>query len=109
MGRPLDEASAAMILVHGRDGSAEGILQLARELGRPDVAYLAPSAAGNTWYPYSFLAPLERNEPYLSSALRLVGSAVDGVLAALEPDAYARAVAHVRARAVRRHDRGRRL
>lgn len=81
-GRPLAEASAAMILVHGRGGSAEDILQLAREFGRPDVAYLAPSAAGNTWYPYSFLAPLERNEPYLSSALRLVGSTVDGVLAA---------------------------
>lgn len=81
-GRPLDEAGAAMILVHGRGGSAEGILQLARELDRPDVAYLAPRAAGNTWYPYSFLASLERNEPYLSSALRLVASAVDGVLAA---------------------------
>lgn len=81
-GRPLDEAGAAMILVHGRGGSAESMLQLAQALGRDDVAYLAPRAAGNTWYPYSFLAPVEQNEPYLSSALRLLASGVEVVLAA---------------------------
>lgn len=75
-GRPLEEAEVAMIMVHGRGGSADDILGLAEHFDRPDVAYLAPRAAGNTWYPYSFLAPLEENEPYLSSALRLLGSAV---------------------------------
>jgi predicted esterase len=65
----LDRASAALVLVHGRGGSAEGILSLAGELNRPGFAFLAPQAAGNTWYPHSFLAPMERNEPYLSSAL----------------------------------------
>jgi predicted esterase len=65
----LDRASAALVLVHGRGGSAEGILSLAGELTRPGFAFLAPQAAGNTWYPLSFLAPMERNEPYLSSAL----------------------------------------
>jgi len=55
-------------------------LQLARALDRDDVAYLAPQAAGNTWYPFSFLAPLERNEPYLGSALGKLASVVEGVL-----------------------------
>lgn len=68
-GRPLSEAEAAMVLVHGRGATAESILTLADELGRPELAYVAPQAAGYTWYPYSFMAPMERNEPYLSSAL----------------------------------------
>ena len=62
-----------MILVHGRGGSAEDMLGLAAELRRPELAYLAPQAAGHTWYPYSFLAPLEQNEPGLSSGLQLLG------------------------------------
>jgi predicted esterase len=65
-----------MILLHGRGATASGILQLAEMLHHPDLAYLAPQAAGNTWYPYSFLAPLERNEPWLSSALAVVGDIV---------------------------------
>lgn len=68
-GEPLDRAMAAMVLVHGRGGTAEGILSLASELHQPGFAFLAPQAAGNTWYPLSFLAPIERNEPYLSGAL----------------------------------------
>jgi phospholipase/carboxylesterase len=68
-GRPLREAAAAMVMVHGRGATAESILELARELRHPDFAYLAPQAAGFTWYPYSFLAPLARNEPGLSSGL----------------------------------------
>jgi predicted esterase len=72
-GRPLAEAEAAMILVHGRGGSPEDMLGLAAELRRPELAYLAPQAAGHTWYPTSFLAPLEQNEPGLSSGLQLLG------------------------------------
>jgi len=73
-GRRLAEATSALILVHGRGATAESILELAGYLPHPDMAYLAPQAAGNTWYPYSFLMPTEQNEPYLSSALaRLVG------------------------------------
>ncbi len=75
-GKSLAEAAAAMILVHGRGASAAGILGLAPELGHPDFAYLAPQARDSTWYPFSFLAPLERNEPYLSSALRMIGELV---------------------------------
>lgn len=76
-GTPLAEAKAAVILIHGRGATAPSILELASVLEHRGVAYLAPQAAGNTWYPLSFLAPMEQNEPYLSSALaavkRLVG------------------------------------
>jgi len=68
-GRKLAEAGGAMILLHGRGGSAEDILGLREELDRPDLAFFAPQAAGHTWYPYSFLAPIEQNEPWLTSAL----------------------------------------
>lgn len=71
-GAPLAQAPAAMILLHGRGATAANILGLAKQFGRPEIAYLAPQAAGNTWYPYSFLAPLEENEPGLSSALRVI-------------------------------------
>ena len=58
-----------MIMVHGRGASAEDILALAGEFGTTDVAFLAPQAAGHTWYPYSFLAPIHDNEPGISSGL----------------------------------------
>jgi predicted esterase len=72
-GTPLESARAAMVLVHGRGAGAADVLGLAAELDFPGVAYLAPDAAGHTWYPYSFLAPIEYNEPWLSSALALLG------------------------------------
>ncbi len=73
-GEPLKTARAAMILVHGRGASAEDILELAREFPAPGFAYLAPQAAGHEWYPYSFMAPLESNEPGLSSGLTVIAS-----------------------------------
>jgi predicted esterase len=75
-GRPIAEAEGALILFHGRGATAESILELAQFLLHPKLAYLAPQAADFSWYPYSFMAPMERNEPYLSSALRLVGELV---------------------------------
>lgn len=68
-GRLLEAARAAMLLVHGRGGSAHDMLALARELHHPEFSYLAPEAPGNTWYPHGFLAPIESNEPWLSSGL----------------------------------------
>src|SRR3989442_5598790 len=73
-GEPLNRARAAMVMVHGRGASAESILDLAVELHQPGFAYLAPQAAGDTWYPYSFLAPLARNEPGLSSGLAAIAN-----------------------------------
>jgi phospholipase/carboxylesterase len=71
---------AAIILLHGRGGSAEDILGLREQLGFPDAIYLAPEAPGHTWYPYSFLAPVERNQPWLADSLAKVGEAVEGAL-----------------------------
>lgn len=78
-GADLAEASAAMILVHGRGARARGMLGLADEIGRDDVAYLAPQAARGTWYPNSFLADLESNQPHLESALGLLGDVLEEV------------------------------
>ncbi len=75
-GTSLGSASAAMILTHGRGGSAEDILGLGAAIAPAGFALLAPEAAGNTWYPYSFLAPRVQNEPFLSSALARVQAAV---------------------------------
>jgi predicted esterase len=78
-GRPLDQALAAMILIHGRGATAEDILMLAYELEHPDYAYLAPQAAGYSWYPHSFLAPIPDNEPGISSGIALIGKLVEEV------------------------------
>jgi predicted esterase len=72
-GEPVSRARAALLMVHGRGATAEDILSLAHEFDQPGFAYLAPQAAGNTWYPNRFLVPLAENEPWLSSALALVG------------------------------------
>ncbi|WP_241191421.1 alpha/beta hydrolase [Deinococcus psychrotolerans] len=66
-----------MILIHGRGGSAEDMLGLSQQFGVPTLAYLAPQAQGHTWYPQSFLAPLERNEPGLSSGLQAIDDVVN--------------------------------
>jgi predicted esterase len=81
-GAPLAEAVGAVVLLHGRGGSADNMLHLAEAFYREGLAYLAPEAAGHTWYPNSFLAPREANEPYLSSALAKVGSVVAEIKAA---------------------------
>ncbi|MFB6165129.1 MAG: alpha/beta hydrolase [Haloarculaceae archaeon] len=76
-GPALADARATAVLVHGRGATAESILEFSREFEQPDVAYLAPQAARNTWYPNSFLAPVERNEPGRTSGLQAVGDAVE--------------------------------
>lgn len=75
-GKPLLEASRAMIMVHGRGATAPSILGLAQELAVSDMALLAPQASMNTWYPQSFLAPIPNNEPGLSTGLAVIGQAV---------------------------------
>jgi phospholipase/carboxylesterase len=76
-GTPLQDASGVIILLHGRGASASDILSLGSELGFPKAALLAPQASEHSWYPESFLAPLARNEPWLSSALHLVDQLVE--------------------------------
>jgi phospholipase/carboxylesterase len=71
-GPNLRDASSAMILLHGRGGSAQNLLSFGQQLASPSTALIAPQAADHTWYPDSFLAPIARNEPWLSSAIRLI-------------------------------------
>lgn len=81
-GEPLASARVALLLVHGRGASAADILSLADELDFPGCAYLAPQAAGYTWYPQRFIAPLEANQPWLDSALASLQRAMDQISAA---------------------------
>lgn len=81
-GAPLETARMAVILLHGRGSSAANMLGLAPELGGSDLAYLAPQAANGSWYPFTFLAPLSHNEPFLSAALEAVAALVAQVEAA---------------------------
>lgn len=74
-------ARVSVILVHGRGASAEDILALAGELRMNDVAYLAPQAAGSTWYPYSFLSPIAQNEPGITSGLGVLSRLIEGLQA----------------------------
>ncbi|WP_341841040.1 alpha/beta hydrolase [Chitinophaga caseinilytica] len=79
-GTPLKQASRALVLVHGRGGSADDILTLAPLLAVGDYALLAPQANGNSWYPHSFLMPQEDNEPWLSSAIDVLSATVQDIL-----------------------------
>src|SRR5262249_44566700 len=78
-GAPLARAKAAVIMLHGRGAKAQGILSLADVLAHPDLHYLSPQAPGGSWYPYSFLAPLQDNEPALSRAVAAVAALSDGL------------------------------
>ena len=78
-GLPLAKAKATMIAIHGRGASAESILQLPLSLNVDGFGYLAPQARGSSWYPQSFLAPIEQNEPGLSSALNTLDALVGKV------------------------------
>jgi predicted esterase len=76
------DAQRVLIAVHGRGAEAESMLELAHAVAPAGWAHLAPQAAGHTWYPYSFLEPIERNEPNLSSALTALDNLVQGLGAA---------------------------
>src|SRR3954469_25102625 len=78
-GKKLAEAKKVLIMVHGRGGSADDILDLASNLNVNDYALVAPQATNNTWYPYSFLAPPKQNEPWLSSALDILNEVVGDI------------------------------
>jgi phospholipase/carboxylesterase len=80
-GTSFGQATKALVLVHGRGATADDILSLADHLNVAGYALLAPQAPGNTWYPYSFLSPVQNNEPYLSAALEQVYAAVEHALA----------------------------
>lgn len=80
-GASVEEAEKCIILIHGRGASAEDILTLAHEF-RPDetACYIAPQATRNAWYPYSFMEPTHKNEPWLSSALEMLSELIQQLL-----------------------------
>ena len=81
-GAPLDGARAAVIMIHGRGAGPANILDLVPRIGHEGVAYLAPGASDGTWYPRSFMAPIEENEPGISSGIAVVHSLIEQVIAA---------------------------
>ena len=78
-GRSIKEAEKVLIMIHGRGGNARDMLGLASHLTLADYALIAPQATGFTWYPKSFMAKQEQNEPWLSSALDVLKEVVDEV------------------------------
>lgn len=80
-GKPLGESDRVMIMVHGRGAGPQNILDLVPALGHPEFSYLAPGAANNTWYPYSFISDTAKNEPGLSSALNVLHDLVEDLVA----------------------------
>ncbi|HCD88226.1 MAG TPA: phospholipase [Algoriphagus sp.] len=79
-GKDLKEASSAAILIHGRGASAQSIISLKSYLKLKDFALLAPQAEGNTWYPYSFMAPDESNQQSLKKSLGKIQKAFDQIV-----------------------------
>lgn len=84
-GAKLETATAAMVMIHGRGATAESILTLVPAIDTPGFVYLAPQAAGNTWYPNSFLAPIPSNEPGISSGLAAIDDLMERIGAAEIP------------------------
>lgn len=79
-GMPLHAASKALILLHGRGSNAADIAGLNTHFKLTDTAIFAPQANNNSWYPYSFMAPAEQNQPALDSALEVIKNLVDELL-----------------------------
>jgi phospholipase/carboxylesterase len=76
-GVPAEQAKKAIIMLHGRGASANSIISLKDHLELDDYAILAPQAAEHSWYPYSFMAPVQNNQPALDSALEVIGELVE--------------------------------
>lgn len=79
-GKSLNEAEKVLIMIHGRGGSAQDILNLSKHLNVNEYALLAPQATNSTWYPFSFISPVEQNESWLSSAIETIEKTVQTVL-----------------------------
>lgn len=73
----ITKASKALILIHGRGGTARSILSLANRICDNDFYVAAPQATGNTWYPHSFIEEERLNEPYLSLSIRAIKDLID--------------------------------
>lgn len=82
LGRPLGKGRVVMIMIHGRGAAPANILELVPAFPSLAVTYLAPAAAGKTWYPLSFLSPIEQNEPGITSGISVIHGLIDEAVAA---------------------------
>jgi predicted esterase len=85
VGPPLAESGRAVVMIHGRNASPRNILDLVPRLDRSGISYIAPAAANNTWYPFSFLEHIPKNEPFLTSALTRIDRVIRDITAAGVP------------------------
>lgn len=81
-GTPVIDAAAAVLLLHGRGGRAKDMFTLADAVPHENIAYVAPQADGYAWYPQSFMAEIDANEPFLTSAL----GAINRLMSTLEEE-----------------------
>jgi predicted esterase len=82
-GAPLATATTVAIVVHGREHSPEWMREfLIDRLDVRDVAFVAPEAADNTWYPGTFMQEFEDNEPRLTWAIDRIDQLVGELVAA---------------------------
>jgi phospholipase/carboxylesterase len=84
-GTPAAQAKGALVMLHGRGASAQDIIGLARNFNADGFAIYAPQATNSSWYPYSFMAPEQDNQPALNSALQVIGELVDDIVTAGVP------------------------
>ncbi len=82
-GPPISKASKALIILHGRGGTAQGIMNLADSFSTPQLYIAAPQASHQTWYPHSFMIEENLNEPYLSSSVEVVKRLIDTISASI--------------------------
>ena len=80
-GAPIDDADAVLIMVHGRNAAPKNILEIIPRFDRTRCACVAPAAADGSWYPFSFMQPTEKNQPGLSSAMRMLDALVETLIA----------------------------
>lgn len=76
-GEPLKKANKAVVMLHGRGATAQGILELQQNL--PNAAYLAPQAKNHKWYLNPFMKSVEQNQPHLDSALQKINSIIEKI------------------------------
>jgi phospholipase/carboxylesterase len=78
-GVPVEQAKTALIMIHGRGASAQSMVPLSNYLELKDVAVFAPQATNHSWYPNSFIAAVDSNQPALDSALQVIGNLVKDI------------------------------
>ena len=79
-GAPLGKSPVAMIMIHGRNAAPANMLSFVPAFAHPDITYVAPAAAGGTWYPLSFMTDKEKNEPGISSGLWVLEQLVQHIV-----------------------------